>query len=394
MRHRVQAAGGRFHGIGLAVAACLTAAAMAGCGGGTSASQLLKDTFSGSHKITSATVDVDLTVTPSGSSTLTSPITLSFSGPFQDLGKGRAPNSDFTLSLGSLDRSLLSIGLESLDGKGYINLGGSSYPLPASEYQQLESRLTHAGSGSGSTSGILGKLGIDPLRWLVDPTVAGTGTIGGASTTQISAGLNMGALLDDVGTFLGKASSLGVPDAGDISTSISPATKAKILAEVRRPSVEIWTGTDDQTLRKLALSVTIPVTGGLSGQLGGLKSAVLSLDVLYQNLNRPQSIIAPTDVKPYSQFESRVQTLITAIRGAVSGSLEGSSVAGTSGAASAGSTAGGSAPTAAGSTAAPSGTGESGSSGGVPSAYAQCVGAAGDDYAKMYKCAPLLSGSH
>ena len=180
----------------------------------------------------------------------------------------------------------------------------------------------------------------------------------------------MSALLADLGTFLGKASSLGVPDASKISTSISPATKAKILAEVRSPSVEIWTGTADRTLRKLALSLTIPVTGALSSELGGLKSAVLSLDILYQNLNQAQSITAPADVKPYSQFESQVQALVAAIRSAVSGSLAGAATA----------------PAGAGAaTAAPA-------SGGVPSAYSQCITAAGNDFKQMYKCAPLLSG--
>ena len=363
MRHRAT-------GICLALAAGLAAVALAGCGGGASASQLLKDTFSGSHKMTSGTVDVDLTLTPSGSTTLTGPITLSFSGPFQDFGKGRSPNSDFTLSVSALDKSLLSIGVESIDGKGYVSLAGSSYPLPASEYGQLESRLATAGSGSASSSGILGKLGIDPLRWLIDPTVAGSGTVGGTSTTHIRAGVNMGALLADVGTFLGKASSLGVPDASKISTSISPSAKAKILAEVERPSVDIWTGTNDKTLRKLALSLTIPVAGAVSSDLGGLKSAALSLQILYQNLNQPQSISAPTAVKPYSQFESHVQALVSAIRGAVSSSAAGSTTTGSS---QAGST-----------------TGSSGA--GPPAAYSQCIDAAGGDYAKMYKCASLLNG--
>jgi hypothetical protein len=313
-------------GIWLALAAALVAIVIAGCGGGASphasgrasAGQLLKDTFSGSHKMASGAVDFELTVSPSGSSTLTTPITLSLSGPFQDLGPGKVGNSDFTLRITALEESLLSLGLESLDGKGYVSLAGTSYPLPASEYRQLESRLSHTASGSPSTTGILGKLGIDPLRWLIDPTVSGSATVAGAATTHIRARLNVSAVLDDVGTFLEKASSLGVPDAGSISTTISPATKAKILAEVRRPSVDIWTGSADKTLRKLALSLTLPVTSALSSDLGGLKSAVLSLDITYRDLNQPQSISAPTTVQPYREFESRVHTLLEAIQSAIS----------------------------------------------------------------------------
>jgi hypothetical protein len=302
------------------LAAGLVALALAGCGGGASASQLLRDTFSGSHKMTSGAVDFQLTVMPSGSSSLTTPLTLSLSGPFEDAGAGRIGNSDFTLRLSALDQNLVSLGLESLRGNGYVSLGTTSYRLPASEYRQLESKLSEAGSGSSSTSGsgILGKLGIDPLGWLIDPTVAGSATVGGAATTHIRARLDVHALLDDLSTFLAKASSLGVPDAGKISTGISPAAKAKILAEVRRPSVDIWTGTADRTLRKLALSLTLPVNGTLSRDLGGMKTAALSLDISYQDLNRPQSISAPTAVQPYRQFQARVNTLLGALQGAIS----------------------------------------------------------------------------
>jgi len=295
----------------------LAALALTACGAAQSPSQLLKDTFAGSHKVTSGNIDVDLTLTPSGSSTLTSPITLSFKGPFQDFGKGRVPNSEFTLSLSALDRSLLSIGLESLDGRGYVSLGGASYALPASAYRQIEAGLRKTGTGSASSAGILGKLGIDPLRWLIDPTVAGSATVGGASTTHIRAGVNLGALVDDIGTFLSKASSLGVPGAGKIATSISSSAKAKILAAVRVPRVDIWTGTGDNTLRKLAVSLTIPVTGATSSQLGGLKSAAVTLAVTYQDLNQPQRITAPAGVQPFSQFKSQLQTLLGAVRSVV-----------------------------------------------------------------------------
>ena len=376
MHSRVmEAAGTRFPGIGLVLAASLAAATLSACGAGTSASQLVKQTFSASHTMTSADVEVGLTVTPSGSTVLTSPITLSFSGPFQDSGKGRIPDSDITLSLSSSARSLLSVGVESLAGRGYVSLGGRSYSLPAGTYAQLESSLAKTGSGSFTSSGVLGKLGIDPLHWLVDPTVAGRSTVAGVSTTHIRAGVDMRALLDDLGTFLGKASSLGIPDAGKLSTSISASTEAKIIAAVRQPTVDVWTGTDDEALRKLAVSLTIPVTGKVSNELGGLKSAAVSLVILYRNLNQPQRISAPTSVGPYRQFQARVQSLVAAIRSAVTGSLAGSTTTGsTTG------SAGAAAPSAAG--------------GAAPNAYSRCITAAKGHYRQMYKCAPLLSGGN
>ncbi|HWF34552.1 MAG TPA: hypothetical protein VG295_04260, partial [Solirubrobacteraceae bacterium] len=206
--------------IGLLLAAGVAAIALTACGaggspaasGGGGAAQLLKDTFSGSHQITSGNLSVDLLVTPSGSSTLTTPVTLSFGGPFQGLGHGKIGNSDFTLRASALGTSLVSLGLESVNGKGYVSLGGTSYRLPASQYRQLESRLSQTGSGSGS--GIFGRLGIDPSRWLTTPTVSGSETVAGVSATHIRAGLNVTALVDDLGTLLRNASSLGIPNAG------------------------------------------------------------------------------------------------------------------------------------------------------------------------------------
>jgi hypothetical protein len=318
--------------IGIALAAGLSALALAACGGGAAgsgaatgatASQLLKATFSGSHKLTSGNLNVELMVTPSGSSVLTTPITLSFGGPFEDLGPGRVGNSDFTLRVTALGTSLISLGLESLDGKGYVSLGGTSYRLPARQYRQIESRISQTGSGSGQVQqvqGIIGKLGIDPLRWLTAPQVVGSSTVGGASTTHIRAGLNVGALIDDVGVLLSKASALGVPHAGKLSLSIPPATKAKIVAEAGRPRVDIWTGRSDKTLRKLAVSLTIPVSGRISSALGGLKSAALSLVVAYENLGQPQTISAPApkSLQPYARFKAQAQALAGAIGGALS----------------------------------------------------------------------------
>ncbi|HWF50635.1 MAG TPA: hypothetical protein VG294_08345 [Solirubrobacteraceae bacterium] len=308
----------------IALAACGTggASGSAGAGAGTGATaqatQLVKDTFTGSHKITSGTLGVQLVVTPSGSSTLNTPITLTFGGPFQALGPGRVGDANFTLRVSALGASLISVGLESVNGKGYVSLSGTSYRLPANQYRQIESRLSQAGSSSASGSGLLGKLGIDPLRWLSAPKIVGTSAVAGASTTHVRAGLKVGALIDDLSTLLSKASALGVSGAGKLPTSISPATKAKIVAAVGSPSVDLWTGTADKTLRKLAIAVTVPVTGKISSTLGGLKSAALSFDVTYENLGQPQTISAPTSVKPFAQFKSQAQALAGAIGGVLS----------------------------------------------------------------------------
>jgi hypothetical protein len=219
-------------------------------------------------------------------------------------------------------------------------------------------------SGGGSGSGTLGKLGIDPLHWLVNPTVVGNESVSGSSTTHIRAGINVPALLDDLNTFLGKAPSVGVSGIGKVPSSISPATRQRIAHAVRQPRFDVWTGTSDKTLRKLAISLVLPVTGQLSSLLGGLNAAQISLTMQYADLNQPQTISAPASVAPYSQFQAKLRTFLSDLQSTVGGSLG-----------SSGSSSSGSSPTSS-----------------AVGSYAQCLQKAGNDLSAAQKCASLLNG--
>ena len=85
--------------------------------------------------------------------------------------------------------------------------------------------------------------------------MVGTENVGGAQTTHIRAGVNVAALLTDLNTFLEKASSLGVSGASTPQVR-DPGSRpdSRIAGEVQNPSVDIWTGTSDKTVRRLAIS--------------------------------------------------------------------------------------------------------------------------------------------
>jgi hypothetical protein len=355
----------RVRGLSVSLAATLVVIAIAACGGSGgssgSAQSLLRQTFSGSHTVNSGDLSFSLTINPSGSSKLSGPITLSFGGPFQSLGKGKLPKSNFNVSISALGHTG-TLGILSTGTSGYVSLDGTSYQLPQATFQKLESSFSSVGSGSGS--GLLGKLGINPLDWLVHPAVAGSATIAGASTTHIHAGIDVPALLKDLNTFLAKASSAGVSAA---SKGISSATQTKIANEVRDPVFDVWTGSSDKTVRKLSIGLTLPVSGELSTLFGGLNSAGVTLTMQYADLNQPQTIVAPASTAPYSQFQAKIQTILQAIESAVGAQL----------------------PTSGGSTT--SGSSTSGSSTAVNS-YSQCITQADGDVSKMQKCASLLSG--
>jgi hypothetical protein len=303
--------------------------------------------------VTSGILNLSLTIDPSGSSTLSGPITLSFGGPFQTRGAGRLPESNFTVSASALGRSA-SLGILSTGNSGYVTLQGTSYQMPQATFQKLESSFAQLASSAGTSqgSGTLSKLGIRPLQWLTHPTTVGTENVGGAQTTHIHAGINVPVLLGDLNTFIQKASAASnVSGATAFKSGISPATRQKIAAAIRNPSFDVWTGTSDKTVRRLTIALTVPITGNLSSQLGGVKSADIGLTMQYSDLNKPQSITAPSGVL-----------------GSGGSSSNGSSSSG-------GTTPGG-----------------SGSSSNVTK-YGQCIQKANGDVAKMQKCASLLGSS-
>jgi hypothetical protein len=361
----------------IAVAASL---ALAACGttGGGNASTLLSQTFGGNHKITSGILALNLTVNPSGSKTLTGPITLSFSGPFQSLGAGKLPESAFDVSISALGKDA-SVTITSTGTKGYVTFDGASYQLPQRTFQQLESSFAQLGSSAVSSngSGVLGKLGIQPEHWLQNPQVVGTETVGGVQTTHIHAGINVAGFLNDLNTFLGRASSVGISGTASLRHGISASTRSRIAREVQNPTFDVWTGQADKTIRRLEIGLTLPVSGTISTLLGGLRSAAIGLSMEYGSLNQPQTITAPTTLHPFGQFKAKLKTLIQEIQSGVGGTLGGGALGGSG---------------ASGTTT----SGSSGSSSGGASAtlqsYTACIQAARGDVAKMQQCAPLLSG--
>jgi hypothetical protein len=361
--------------------AVLASLALAACGSSSSSSSgdaasLLKQTFTGPHKISSGDLNLAVTVDPSGSSTLSGPIKLSFGGPFQNSSAGKIPQSKFTVSISALGKSG-SLGILSTGSSGYVSLQGTSYQLPQATFKKLESSLSQIGTtGNGGSSGTLSKLGIKPLDWLSDPKVVGTESVGGTDTTHITASINVAAFLNDFSTFLQKASTIGVSGVSAASKGLSPSERTKIAAVVKNPRFDLWTGNSDKTLRRLTVAMTVPVSGAVSTELGGLRSADIGLTMQYADVNQPQTISAPKTLRPYSEFTSKVQSFVQSLQGSVGSSLLPGTTGGSSGSSGSGSSGSGS---------------SSSSSSSKLQRYSNCLTAAGSDVSKMQRCASLLN---
>ena len=134
--------------VSLVAAACGSSTG-AGASSSGNAQSLLQQTFSSGHSVKSGVLGFTLTVNPSGSSTLTTPVSLSLTGPFQSRGTGKLPASDFSVAISGLGRRG-SIGVISTGTNGYVTLNGSNYQLPAADFQRLESSFSSVESSGGA----------------------------------------------------------------------------------------------------------------------------------------------------------------------------------------------------------------------------------------------------
>lgn len=341
LEHRARA----FVALLLVVVAGLTLAACGGDdknGGGGSgdtadARTLLRETFSGTKDVRSGRIALSLRIAETGGEAMS----IGLSGPFEQQGGDAYPKFDIALDARLGAQGDFSAGLVSTSDRLFVELEGSAYEIPA-EYLEMAREQT------GTEDRKIALPDLDPQSWIENPEVVGTEDVGGAETEHISGTVNVSALLDSVDRLLAEfdRQGLGRAAAGALPTAIPADTRAEIERTVKDPRVDVWTGSDDKTLRKL--EVNLGVEPQRSGERGGTAGFVLELT----GLNEAQTIEAPADVRPIDELLAGL------------GSLLG------------GATGGGSA-----GDATPEGLGD----------YSRCIEDAGSDVAAAQRCADLLT---
>jgi hypothetical protein len=345
----------------LSLIAVVALAVVAGCGGGGSAAdsstdvnQLLKQTFSGKKDVKSGRLDVSIRIDAKGgsSSQLNGPVTLKLTGPFESQGKGKLPKFDVDASFEGAGQSFKA-GLASTGDKGFVNFQGQEYAVSDQLFQQFRAGYEEAQKqASNGRQQSLATLGIDPRRWLTNPRNAGEAKVGDTDTIRITGGVDVTKLLDDVNAALAKARSLGVQGSDELPEKLTDAQKQEAAKAVKNLAVEIYTGKDDTTLRRMLISMDVQGSSGDSGSL--------ALDFQLLDLNEGQDIKTPSGAKPFDELLGKLGGL--GLGGA------------TGGGASSG-----------------KGSGSSGASAEELKKYSECVQKAGSDAQKAQQCADLLS---
>ena len=338
---------------------------LAACGGddssggeeasaGTDVNELLEQTFSGKKDVKSGNVDLKIEIkAQGGESQLDGPVSVSLKGPFQTQDGGKLPEFKLDAAIKGGGQSIQA-GATSTGDKGYISFQGSDYAVDDQVFKQFRAGFEEAQKQSSDEGQSFASLGMDPRKWLTDPKNAGEAKVGDDDAIKITGGIDVGKLLDDVNAALSKASSLGLQGAGQVPEKLTDEQRRQVLDAIKDPRVEIYTGKDDQILRRLV--VNLGVEDAASGTTG-----TVAFDASISDLNEDQDIAEPADAKPFDQLLSQLGGL---------GGLSGSAGSGSG-----------------------SGDGGGAAPGGADlEAFSKCIEEAGEDVAKARECSELIAG--
>jgi hypothetical protein len=275
-------------------------AAMAGCGGGGGGSdedpqQVLDQTFNNPTKITSGNLDVSVNGSAEGDQS--GDFTASISGPFQSEENDTAfPQLDLAAKVSvsgggpslSFDGSLITT-----KDNAYVEYQDQAYEVGTAAFRQFSQAYAQAAKENNSKgdTNSFSQFGIDPSKWLTNLSNEGTTDIDGTETVQVHGDADVSKIVAD----LEKISK----QTGSATQQLTPDQIDQLESSIKDASIDVYSGTDDHILRRLALTVSIapPADSGAA-----VSSLDLDLSVTLSDVNEPQTITAPSNAKPLSDL--------------------------------------------------------------------------------------------
>jgi hypothetical protein len=286
--------------------------ASGGGGGGDSPQKIIDEAFNGKKKVDSGKLNLSLSAKLEGSGataeSLKEPVTIKVTGPFQSRGDTELPELDLQVKATGTGQDF-SAGAVSTGDKGFISYQGKDYAVPDKVFAQYKRNFAEQQKKDKSSDNLdLGALGIDPQKWLKDPRNEGDEEVGGTTTTHVSADVDLPALLDDVNNLLNRTDQLGLTKAQrkQLPNRLSSSTKKQIQDAVKEAKVDVFTGKDDKTLRRLELAVSFTVPENLKGQAQGLEGGDMNLTLELADLNQKQDISPPENARPWSELQQQL----------------------------------------------------------------------------------------
>ena len=176
--------------------------------------------------------------------------------------------------------------------------------------QQFEQQQAAAGNASTGTfqeqcSTAIKQAGGDPsgcdidfTTWITNLSNDGDADVGGTPTTHISGDVDTQQMLSDIGNL---ASSIP----GASSQGFDPSQLSAISGAITDASIDVYSGTDDNVLRKLDANLTIDPSAIAPAGAVPVSNIKVSFSVEIDGLNEQQTITAPSNPKPISAAVQR-----------------------------------------------------------------------------------------
>ncbi len=304
--------------------ALVAAVVLAACGGGDGNNEdpeaVLRATFENDQSIQSGVFDLSLTIEAQGGDQPGS-VDISLGGPFDGEGEG-VPKFDVSADINadtSQGKFDFSGGLISTGDSAFVNFQDNNYDVPQQLFDQFATTFTKleakSNGQSGQSGNFLKQLGIDPTTWLTDVQNEGNEDVEGTETIHVSGTADVPKLLADIQTIAKKA--------GPAAQQLTPDQLSKAADAIKTANFDVYSGTDDDLLRKISanLEVTPP-----TGTPGAPDSLTVDFSLTFSDVNQSQSISAPTDTQPLSGLLQQFGIDPSQLGGALQGGLGGGSL--------------------------------------------------------------------
>jgi hypothetical protein len=221
--------------------------------------------------------------------------------------------ADYTVSL-ELAGQPLEMGVRMQDSGFWLSYAGSWYEMPPEAMQAFAGSNTQI--DPKEMEQLLEDLGLDPLTWFKDLAAVGEESLDGVNTIHLAGSPDYVKMLADVFELLRNEKFLHLIDpTGQMTSGMmgsgfppSPAEIEQFGTEIdsmlQGLTIEIWVGSDDYQVRKIAVegNITPPLGEDPDGLLGIGISASMWLD----SINQPLAIEAPKSPLPFTELQSAI----------------------------------------------------------------------------------------
>jgi hypothetical protein len=298
--------------------ALLAALFLAACGddggggdNGEDPQEVLSRTFNNAQEVDSGTFDVSIKLNAEGDQG--GDVETSIGGAFQSKD-GEVPAFDVDGEL-KADTPIqdfdFSGGLISTGQSAFVSYQDKNYQVPQEAFDTFAQRfiqLQQKSADQKDQGNFLKSLGIDPTNWATNLENEGTDDVEGDETIHISGDADVPKLVEDLKTLAEKSPT---------PTQIDPSQLDALTDAVQKASFDVYSGTDDDILRRIDASLEIEAPEGTPGASG---KVTVDFSLSLGAINEPQTIESPEGAEPLQNLLQQFGLDESSIEDALGGS--------------------------------------------------------------------------